>query len=165
MKKDMGGGALYDVGCYCIHAIRNIIGAEPTDIKATTKVDSTTGVDLTTTVQMELENGIQATFDCSFEMYGEQYYEVIGTKGKIAVPFAFRPDQHGDGIIKVEKWNEERIEKYAADIYVLEVEHFSQAILDDKQPSYTAENTIQNMRVIEACMKAIETGREVSLTK
>ncbi|MGM0873242.1 MAG: Gfo/Idh/MocA family protein [Bacillota bacterium] len=165
MKKEMGGGALYDVGCYCIHAIRNVTGSEPTDIKATARIDSNTGVDITTAVQMELENGIQATFDCSFDMYGSQYYEVIGTTGKIVVPFAFRPDQNGEGIVKVKKRNEERTEKFAADIYVLEVEHFSQAILEDKQPSYTAENAIRNMRVVEACMKAIETGREVSLSK
>ncbi|MBO1512554.1 Gfo/Idh/MocA family protein [Metabacillus bambusae] len=165
MKKNVGGGALYDVGCYCIHAIRNIIGSEPIDIKATAKIDTATGVDITTTVQMELENGIQATFDCSFDMYESQYYEVIGTKGKISVPFAFRPDQHGGGIIKVEKQNDERIEKYQADNYVLEVEHFSQVILDNKQPIYTAENAIQNMRVIEACLEAIETGRVISLSK
>lgn len=165
MKKEMGGGALYDVGCYCIHAIRNITGSEPLYLNASANIDPKTGVDLTTTVQMELENGVQATFDCSFDMYGGQYYEVVGTKGKITVPFAFRPDQNGDGLVKVEKPNEERIEKYPADIYVLEIEHFSQAILDNKQPSYTVDNAIQNMRVVEACMKSIETGREVSLKK
>ncbi|MGN7940395.1 Gfo/Idh/MocA family protein [Virgibacillus sp. 6R] len=163
MKKEMGGGALYDIGCYCIHVIRMITGSEPKLIKATATIDDKTGVDITTTVLMTLENGVQATFDCSFDMFGGQYYEVVGTKGKITVPYAFRPDQHGngDGIVKVVSGNGERTETFPADTYVLEVDHLSEAILKDQDPSYTGEHAIQNMRVIEACLQAIEEGKEV----
>lgn len=153
MKKEMGGGALYDVGCYCIHSIRNILGSEPVEINVHSKIDPSTGVDITTSVQMLLENGIPATFDCSFDMYGQQFYEIIGTKGKIVVPYAFRPDQHGDGVITVITANEKRTETFPGDIYVLEVENFSKAILEDTEPFYSAENTLQNMRVIESCLE------------
>ncbi|MDQ0229409.1 Gfo/Idh/MocA family protein [Metabacillus malikii] len=165
MKKEMGGGALYDIGCYCIHAIRTVTGSEPERLKASANICPESGVDLTTTVQMTLENGIQAIFDCSFDMYGGQFYEVVGTKGKIRVPYAFRPDQHGngEGIVIIESNHEERTETFPADIYVLEIDHLSGAIIEDKDPIYTGEQAVLNMRVIEACLEAIESGKEVVL--
>jgi predicted dehydrogenase len=89
-------------------------------------------------------------------------YEVIGTEGQIKVPRAFRPDNMGgEGLIIVQKEAETREEKIVADIYRAEVEHFSQVILEDGEPSYTGENTIQNMRVVEACYQSIKTGNSI----
>lgn len=52
---------------------------------------------------------------------------------------------------------------FYGDIYRLEVEHISQDILDDSEPSYLRENAIQNMRVIQACYESIQTGKKVEL--
>jgi D-xylose 1-dehydrogenase (NADP+, D-xylono-1,5-lactone-forming) len=91
-------------------------------------------------------------------------YEVIGTEGQIKVPRAFRPDNHGgEGLVIVQKEGVTREEKIVADIYREEVEHISQVILTDGEPSYTGENAIQNMRVIEACYQSIKTGNNIKL--
>jgi D-xylose 1-dehydrogenase (NADP+, D-xylono-1,5-lactone-forming) len=111
---------------------------------------------------MQMENGVRAHFDCSFDMVFRAEYEVIGTEGQIKVPRAFRPDNvGGEGLIIVQKEAETREEKIVADIYRAEVEHLSQVILEDGEPSYTGENAIQNMRVVEACYRSIKTGNSI----
>ncbi|WML41317.1 Gfo/Idh/MocA family oxidoreductase [Neobacillus sp. OS1-2] len=156
MKKEMGGGSIYDVGCYCIHAIRSILHTEPIEVETFATLDPHTGVDLSALVHMKLANGIMAVFDCSFDMAFRQEYEVVGTKGRISVPRAFRPDTYGgEGFIIVQSEQGDRTEKITGDQYKLQIEHFSQSIMENTQPSYSAENTILNMRAIDACYQSI----------
>lgn len=164
MKKEMGGGSIYDVGGYCIHVIRNFLQSEPLEIDAHAEIDPDTGVDLSATVYMKMENGISSVFSCSMDMASRQEYEIVGTKGRIIVPRAFRPDLYGGkGQIIVQTEQVERKEEWTADLYELEIEYFSQAILDQFEPFQTSENTAQNMRVIEACYRSIETSQSVKL--
>ncbi|MFC3885475.1 Gfo/Idh/MocA family protein [Bacillus songklensis] len=157
MNKEMGGGSIYDIGCYCIHAIRNVLGSEPSKIEVYGEIDPLYGVDMSAIAYLKLKNGVNAIFDCSFDMVLRQQYEIVGTEGQIFVPRSFRPDLNGgEGVIIVQRETEERTEKIPGDIYVLEVEHFSEIILEDGQPFYSAENVIQNMRVIDACYQSIK---------
>jgi D-xylose 1-dehydrogenase (NADP+, D-xylono-1,5-lactone-forming) len=164
MDTNKGGGSLYDVGCYAIHSIRNILGAEPVEVDVKANIDSDYQVDTSAFGYMKMENGVHAHFDCSFDMVFRAEYEVIGTEGQIKVPRAFRPDNHGgEGLIIVQKGEETREEKIVADIYKEEVEHISQVILENGEPSYSGDNAIQNMRVIEACYQSIKTGNIIKL--
>jgi D-xylose 1-dehydrogenase (NADP+, D-xylono-1,5-lactone-forming) len=164
MKKEMGGGALYDVGCYSLHVLRSILQSEPVQVKGMGQLDSQTGVDLSSFLYLEMENGIPALIDCSFDMVSRNEYEVVGTKGSIKVPYAFRPDINGGiGKVVVHHNGATREERIPGDIYRLEVEHFSQAILHDNQPVQTGASSIQNMRVIDACYEAIHTGETVKI--
>lgn len=164
MKKEMGGGALYDVGCYSLHVLRSVLQAEPVQMRGIGKLDSETEVDLSSFLYLEMDNGIPAVIDCSFDMTGRNEYEVVGTKGSIKVPYAFRPDVNGGiGKVVVQQNGMTREENIPGDIYRLEVEHFSQAILNDNQLVQTGASSIQNMRVIEACYKAIHTGEKVNI--
>lgn len=164
MKKEMGGGSLFDVGCYCIHAIRNIVGSEPVSVDVKAHLDSESGVDLSAFGYLDFSNGVQATFDCSFDMTFRQGYEVIGTTGKITVPRAFRPDVNGsEGLIIIENEKGLRMEKILGDIYLSQVDHFCQSIKDNKEPFYSGDMTIQNMRVLSACYDSINTGSKISL--
>lgn len=165
MKKEMGGGSLYDIGCYCIHAIRNILQSEPIEVEAHGELDPQTGVDLSVIVYMRLENGVKAVIECSFDMAFRQEYEVVGTKGRVTVPRAYRPDINGgEGLIIVQSERGDRTETITADQYKNEIEHFSAAIIGNSQPSYLVENTLQNMRVIDACYESIESRLAVTLT-
>lgn len=166
MAKDMGGGSLYDLGCYAIQVIRHLSDAEPIEVHAIAEHDPSSGVDMMTHGYLKLNNGITAMFDCSFDMIARNEYEVVGTKGTIKVPLAFRPDTNGGiGSILVQKSGMIREEKVAGDIYRLEVEHFSNAILHDTSPVITGQSTINNMRVIEACYQSIQTGQVVEVNK
>lgn len=160
MNNEMGGGSIYDVGCYCIHAIRNLLGSEPIRVEAFAEQDPETGVDLSAIVHMKLENGVNCVFDSSFDMSFRQEYEIVGTEGRIIVPHAFRPDVVGhETVIHIDY----RTESVAGDQYKLQVDHFSNAIMNDLEPCYSANNTLKNMRVIEACYQSIETNRAVTL--
>ncbi|MDW7674933.1 MAG: Gfo/Idh/MocA family oxidoreductase, partial [Bacillota bacterium] len=163
-NRSKGGGSIYDVGCYCLHAIRNILETEPTEVHIYADIDPDFQVDTSAFGYIKLQNGVNAYLDCSFDMTLRAEYEVIGTKGQIKVPRAFRPDNYGgEGIIIVQKEGVTREEKLMGDIYKLEVEHLSKVILEDNEPSYSGENAIQNMRVIEACYESIKIRNAITL--
>ncbi|AST93415.1 MULTISPECIES: Gfo/Idh/MocA family protein [Sutcliffiella] len=164
MQKEYGGGSLYDVGCYPIHAARMILGSEPIELQAFSLNDQDSGVDLTTSTFMKFAGNVIAKTESSIDMANRDEYEIIGTKGIVKVPHAFRPDKVGGvGTVIVEKDNEIRKEKFSGDIYRLEVEHFSSAILNDGTVSYTIDDTINNMKVMDACWDSIKTGRSVNI--
>jgi D-xylose 1-dehydrogenase (NADP+, D-xylono-1,5-lactone-forming) len=159
MDKAMGGGSLYDVGCYSISVIRHLLAAEPVKVQAISKDDPKSGVDLSAFVHLSFEGGVQAVFDSSFDTTNRMEYEVVGTRGTIRVPFAFRPDTNrGIGVISVKVDDQIREEEIAGDIFRLEIERFSDAILNDGEPFISAESTINNMRVIEACYASMQAG-------
>ncbi|WNF22735.1 Gfo/Idh/MocA family oxidoreductase [Mesobacillus jeotgali] len=164
MDKSLGGGSIYDVGCYCIHSMRYILGAEPVKVQALGRLDPETGVDVSAVAYLEFDRGIQGVFDCSFEASFRQEYEIVGTKGRILVPRAFRPDVNGGvGMVTVESNGQRRTEQVEGDIYLLQVDHLSEAILEKKPLVYPAEETIANMHVIDACYSSLEKKDEVTI--
>ncbi|MBT2644655.1 Gfo/Idh/MocA family oxidoreductase [Bacillus sp. ISL-41] len=164
MNKSLGGGSIYDVGCYCIHSMRFILGAEPVKVHVHGRLDPETGVDVSAVAYLEFDQGIQGVFDCSFEANFRQEFEVVGTKGRILVPRAFRPDVEGGvGLVIVESDGQQRTEQVDGDIYLYEIDHLSEAILEKKPLSYPAEKTIANMRVIDACYSSLEKKEEVTI--
>lgn len=163
MNPEKGGGSIYDVGSYCIHSIRNILQTEPKDVRVFADIDPVYQIDTSASAVLKMENGTAAMFDCSFDMTFRNEYEIIGTKGTIQVPRAYRPDiQGGEGVIIIEKRGEKRIETIVADQYALEVEHLSAAVLEGTQ-NYSLEDMIQNMKVIDACYLSIRECSKVTL--
>lgn len=165
LKRDMGGGSLFDVGCYCIHVSRFILGKEPKKVFAAGDVHKELGVDLSLSGILSFEDGVIASFDSSFQQPNENRYEVIGTKGKIEVPVAFRPDVNGGNseIIITSKSGERRKESFFGDQYTTQIEHFSACIQNNETPVYPDEETIKNMSVIEACLESLRLKKAVDL--
>ncbi|WP_156291813.1 Gfo/Idh/MocA family protein [Oceanobacillus salinisoli] len=167
MSPEKGGGSIYDVGCYGIHSIRNVLGQEPTAVHVHAVKDPKYHVDTDVTAFLIFPNDVRATFDVSFGMARRSEYEVIGTEGRIIVPRAYRPDWFGgDGLVMVEKGNISRTETLNADQYRNEVEHISEAIINGytlDQLEHDFNNTINNMLVLDACLDSIESGDQVSL--
>ncbi|WP_342405613.1 Gfo/Idh/MocA family oxidoreductase [Brevibacillus sp. FSL K6-2834] len=162
----LGGGSLYDIGCYCIHSIRNILQCEPKRLYVHSPRDPEFDVDMSAVAMLELDNGMLATFDCSFDMVRRERYEIVGTHGTIQVPRSYNLPEYfdGEGIVIVEKEDGvSRVEKVRGNEYKLEVEHFSQCVLDGSQPLYSGESILQNMKVIEACYESIRSGKWVNL--
>ncbi|WP_186580774.1 Gfo/Idh/MocA family protein [Aquibacillus kalidii] len=165
MVKELGGGSLYDVGCYTLHSIRNIIGQEPTKVYASAKLQPETGVDTTVAGVMSFANGVEASFDCSFDSTSRQTYEVVGSNGTIEVLGAFRPDQNedGKGIIRVKKDGEVSEQKVESDQYKEQVDNFANAILNQTEPRYTKDDMMKQMKLLEACLQSIDSGESVKL--
>ena len=164
LSPEKGGGALYDVGCYNIHAFRHILQAEPKEVRVFSKMNNSYHIDMTTTGHLWMDNGVQAMFDCSFEMKTRDEYRVVGTKGEIICQHAYRPDRKDHKGTLVIKTNEEtRKEIISCDQYLMQVEHFAECVIEGKQPQYTGTDTLQNMKVIDACYESIRTNQTVTL--
>ncbi|RKQ32472.1 Gfo/Idh/MocA family protein [Oceanobacillus halophilus] len=167
MSQEKGGGSLYDVGCYPIHAICNIFGEEPEEVFAQAIIDETYKVDTDVVAQLTFPSGKMAKLDASFRLTFRNEYEVIGSKGKMMISNAFRPDvEGGDGLVKVETEDGIREEVINGDIYRGEIEHFSEAIQMQKevhQLQQTPEQTINTAKIIDACFESMKTGHKVRL--
>jgi xylose dehydrogenase (NAD/NADP) len=164
-KLEMGGGSVYDVGSYCLNAIRDILNSEPAKIFAQAEIDPIHQIDMVTTSVIELKNGVRAVFDSSFDASFNAGYVIVGTKGMIEAPRAFRADIHnGEGIIIVKEKNGViREEKIIGHQYTLQVEHFADCIREGKEPIYTGNKTIQNMKAIDAVYESIKKGAVIEL--
>src|SRR5690625_124174 len=100
LKKEMGGGSIYDLGCYNIHLLRNLLQMEPESVYVHAVKDPVYEVDTESITYLAFPNGIRAVFDTSFDLPLRHDYKIIGTKGNITVTRAFRPDFHqGEGKI------------------------------------------------------------------
>ena len=134
--RDVGGGALYDVGCYNVNLSRMLFGAEPSHVSATITRDPVSGVDTTTSAILEFESGV-ATFTCSTRAETDQRVHVYGTDGRISIgiPFNIPPDRPteiyvtagGDPPVAPAT---ETLTFATADPYTVEAERFAAAILD-----------------------------------
>ena len=132
MDANKGGGALWDIGCYSLHAMQHILDEEVVSMIFKAQFDEQAGVDVTACGIVELTNDVMAVIDCSFNMVGRNEYEIVGTKGTVKVKNAFRPDAFsGDAQIVVTTGATERTEYVQGDIYKLEIEYFSNRVLDD----------------------------------
>lgn len=161
---EYGGGALMDIGCYCIHSARFIYGTEPTAIRASIRRDPTSGVDVVTTAILEFDERI-ATFACSIRAEPGQSVDIIGTDGRIniEIPFNIPADRPtrisliagGDPPAEPDS---EVIEFPARDQYTLQAEAFVAAIVDGADLPDTGYDMVHNLAAIQKVFEAAEAG-------
>jgi predicted dehydrogenase len=165
LRGDGGGGALLDVGCYGVSVARWMMGAEPTRVQAQA-IYHDTGVDVHVVGTLQFPGGGLATLEASFVSALQQTYSVVGTEGAIDLPHdAFIPWQHDADYFKRGRDQEtgNRIVVPGADEYQLMVEHFSDAVLEKSKLDFQVEDSIANMKVLDALAAAALTGNTVKL--
>jgi len=162
---DLGGGALMDVGCYCVNVSRTMAGREPVEVRAMANFRSS-GVDEQMAGSLRFEDGLLAHFDCALTMERSEVYQLMGTEGHLRVPDAFLP---GTEKVVIEHFDIENnltnIEVGGGDEYKLMVEHFAHGVLNDQPLRYTAEEAALNMRVIQALYESARKEGEVVAVK
>ncbi|MEK4384383.1 Gfo/Idh/MocA family oxidoreductase [Solibacillus sp. FSL W7-1464] len=164
MDAQKGGGAIWDVGCYSVHAMQLILEKEVKSISFKKIVDSETTVDVSAFGIVEMENEIHGMIDCSFDMTERNEYEIVGTKGTIKVKNAFRPDRlSGNGQITINTLTTERIEQIGGDIYKLEVEYFSDAVRTKRDLALQHNYSRQNVRILHAIQQSVTTNQQIEL--
>lgn len=158
-----GGGSLYDLGCYCIHVIRSVLG-EPDRAATIARFAGPHHAEMSAAVVLGYENGAQAGFDCGMDAVRRDAYEVYGTAGTIRVSNAFVPQVDGDGPIEiVDAEGNTSIERVTSFQYPNGVAHFADCVLNTRVPDYTPESVLANMRVLDACIESVTTARIVEL--
>jgi len=160
LRPDMGGGALLDVGCYSVSLARWIFDAEPAAVQAQA-ICHQGGADVHIAGTLRFPGSELAAFEASFTTALQQTFSIIGSRGAIDLPHdAFIPWEN-DALFYVRERNQEKGEEYlipGADEYQLMVEHFADAIRGDMVPAYPPEDSIRNMRVLDALAEAARTG-------
>lgn len=154
----LGGGALMDVGCYCVNVSRTLVGEEPVEAQATARWTAR-GVDESLAGILRFPGGAVAHFDCSLTMERAEAYEVAGTDGQLRVDAAFLPGTADVDIVEARgREGETRHLIPGDDEYRLMVEHFADCVLLDREPRYGASEAAANMRAIEALYRSARSG-------
>ena len=150
-----GGGALWDIGPYAIHTLRQCFKKNPMRVYAQSKLNEH-GADISTTGMIDFGQSKRATFDISFECIRRSEIEVFGTSGRAKIPTVWLPENHKAKIIySTEKsgFCEETIPM--ANHFELEFQHFNQCIIRDNEPQINHMDSLWNVKTLEAMEKSI----------
>jgi D-xylose 1-dehydrogenase (NADP+, D-xylono-1,5-lactone-forming) len=148
-QADLGGGALMDVGSYCVNISRTLADAEPVAVQATARW-AASGVDEQLAGTLRFADGLMAQFDCALTLARRESYVAAGPEGYYYAPAAFLPGKEEVSLYEFRDRKETQHQSPGCDEYRLMVEHFAECVLMRKQPRYTPMEAAANMRVIEA---------------
>jgi predicted dehydrogenase len=158
-RVEHGGGAIMDIGCYCISLSRLLFAAEPIGIKASVRRDPQMGIDVVSSAILEFPDGGQSAFTCSIRAEPDQRAHLYGTSGRIDVeiPFNIPPDREtrifvtAGGDPPAAPATVTRL--FApADQYQIQASLFARAVLDDTEVAVPVADAVANLKVIEAIL-------------
>lgn len=154
MQGVLGGGALMDVGCYCVNGARLLAG-EPEEVFAT-QVESERGVDLRLVATMRFPGAVLAHFDCALDLPRRAELEAVGDEGTLLLPDPWIIAQPA---ILLRRGNEvEGVPVEDENHYGLELENLSAAIRGDAEPLLGRADAVTQARAIEALYRSADEG-------
>lgn len=158
LHKELGGGAMYDLGCYCTTMFLSLTDSDPVFVKADAEF-SDLGVDLNTAAILKFENGIRASFNVGM-ILGENTNSrfdrlfIHGSKGSIRSEVEY--NQEGEVSYKIYT-NDGVIERKVTNPhnYSLEIEQMGRCILNEEKPLITEEFSLKNAKIIDTVLSEI----------
>jgi predicted dehydrogenase len=161
-QRDIGGGALMDIGCYPITTARFIYDDEPRRVLGQIERDPKLGTDRLTSAILEFFQGT-ATFTVSTQLAPFQRTNIFGTAGRIEIEIPFNAPNDRPTRIWVQSGaapniKTEEITFETCDHYTLQADIFARAILDDTAVPKPISDAVANMRVIERVRTSAETN-------
>jgi D-xylose 1-dehydrogenase (NADP+, D-xylono-1,5-lactone-forming) len=159
LRPEVEGGALMDVGCYCVSGSRLVAG-EPEHVYGQ-QWTGPSGTDWMFMASLRFPGDVLGQFDCSTAMPERDELEAIGSDGSIFVDDPWhcrRPviELRRDGGV-------ERIDLEPADSYGLELENLSDAIRGEGEPLLGRDDAAAQARVIDGLFRSAASGQAVSL--
>ena len=149
LSRELEGGALMDVGCYCVSAARFVAG-EPVHVRAEQVVGGD-GVDVRLVATMRFPGEVLAVIDCALDAPIGHRLVVAGDEGELVLEDPFHARNPGI------RHNGELIEVPYANPYALEFENFSAAIRGEAEPLLGARDAVAQAASIEALYRSAET--------
>lgn len=165
LNRKLGGGTLYDIGIYCINAARMLFRAEPVEVFALAGNNGErrfAEVDEMVSATLRYPGDRLATFTTSFGAADASRYEIVGTKGRLALDPAYEigetlvHHQTIDGRTRKQRFK-------ARDQFAPELEYFSDCVLNDREPEPSASEGLADVQIIEALQESLTTRRPVRL--
>jgi predicted dehydrogenase len=169
-RADIGGGGLYDIGCYAIATARYVFGAEPLRVAALMERDPDMGIDRLTSALMEFPGGRHLTFSCATQAAPHQRVTILGSTGRIEIPVPFNAPNDRPCRIVIDDGSDlfgggARTEDFpVADQYALQGDAFVRAVRGETAWAFPIEDAIANMRAIDATFRAAGTAAWVAVT-
>jgi xylose dehydrogenase (NAD/NADP) len=152
LSRELDGGALMDVGCYCVSAARLLAG-EPERVTGV-QVLGGDGVDVVFAGAMSFPDGVVAHFDAGLALPPRDELEVVGDAGSL---FLDDPWHARRPVIEVRRGEQvERVETPPVDSYRLEAENFSAAVRGEAEPLLGREDAVGQARAIDALYRAAQ---------
>lgn len=165
LQQKRGGGAIFDIGTYCINAARYLFSGEPTEVFAMTVNSGDPRfkeVDETTSVIMRFPKERLASFTVSFGSSTSGRYELVGTKGSVVLDPAYEYSSALEQTVTInDKPREKKFPR--TDQFGGEIEAFSDWVLGRCDPEPSATEGLADLRVIEAIHRSMRTARIVKL--
>lgn len=165
-KREWGGGALMDIGCYPIFISRWLFDAEPVEVMSLIERDPDMDVDRLVSAILRFDRG-QCAFTVGTQIAHYQRMQIFGTTGRIEVEIPFNAPSDRESRIFVDDGRDvigsgiEKITFPPVDQYVLQADQFSKAVRGIGKVPVPLENSIANMEVIDALFSSAETkGRQ-----
>ena len=155
LRPELDGGALMDVGCYCL-SIARLLAGEP-ELVFGRQLLGPTGVDVRFAALLQFPGDVLAEFHCGFDLPSGSDVEAIGSEGSVLVrsPFLCR-DPHLE-------LNGERVEVDDVDRYLMQAENFSDAVHGVAEPLLGRADAVGQARAIDALYRSAASGEAVSL--
>jgi predicted dehydrogenase len=144
-KAELGGGALYDVGCYPLDLIGLLTGAEP--VSCAVESVSRNGVDVNLSALLRYPDGVIATLHCGFDAFPHVRADIIGTEGRLEVDATYLDDA-GELVLHTRS-GREVIPVAASDRYRAEIEDLSSAIADKRPPLISLDDSLRTARTLD----------------
>ncbi|MFW6061015.1 MAG: Gfo/Idh/MocA family protein [Phycisphaeraceae bacterium] len=168
---NLAGGALMDIGCYCLSLARLVAGEAPVEAQGMTHLHDS-GVDDYAVGTLRFGSGLLATFACGMTVQANNTAFVCGDEGYIEIPVPWKPPQTGarytigtmtpprqDSAGQGMPPRREHTVDAPLPLYGLEADDFAATVLDGAPPVVTAEESIDNMRLLDALREPQSSGR------
>ena len=155
----LDGGALMDVGCYCVSGSR-LLGGEPERVFGE-RLTGESGVDVLFAATMRFPGDVVAQFDCGFVQPDRDELEVVGSEGSL-----FLDDPWHARTPVIELRRDDGVEEIVlehVDSYRLELENLSDAIAGRAEPLLGREDAVGQARTIDALYRSAAAGEPVTL--
>jgi xylose dehydrogenase (NAD/NADP) len=159
LRTDVDGGALMDVGCYCVSGSR-LLGGEPEAVFGRASIGPT-GTDWSFTGSLRFPGDVLALFDCATCLTGRDELEAIGSAGSL---FLDDPWHCLSPVIELRRDGRvERIALEAANPYQLELEDLGRAIRSGSAPLLGRDDAVAQARVIAALRRSAADGGDAAV--
>ena len=163
---ELGGGSLFDLGCYCVDASRRLVGSEPVEAQAFAGWNER-GIDTQLTGVLRFDNGVMAHFDCSFLLERREFVEAAGTDATLISADTFVNSV--DDVEIVERRGRAPLVRHAVggdNHYRLMVEHFADVVQGRASLRYGISEAVGNLAAIEALYRSARShGRPASIVQ
>lgn len=168
-KPELAGGAMMDIGCYCLSFARLVAGQEPDRIHAVGRMHPS-GVDEAASGALHFPNDVVASFVCGMLLQADNTASICGTDGYIEIPWPWKPQRRATytiahstppkqdappGSTPTRPPRQDFTVEADAELYALEADDFAAAALDGVPPRVTRDDTLGNMRALDEIRRQI----------